>query len=178
MVIGKTPPRDDPSAWGGIHPWVKISDMTDGLITVTSETLSDKGYAICKGRLLAKGTLLYSFKLTIGKTAFAGVDLITNEAIAGLTPKHNEISMAYLQRALEMVDTTEYIGTAAKGKTLNKRTLCVLPIPLPPFEEQRRIVARLDAEMAVADRVVRAAMGEAEAAGALGGALLRGVVGG
>ncbi len=177
IVIGKTPPRDDPGAWGGIHPWVKIADMTSDPITVTSETLSDEGYELCKGRLLAKGSLLYSFKLTIGRTAFAGMDLITNEAIAGLLPKHDAISMSYLRRALETVDTTEYIGTAAKGKTLNKRTLSVLPIPLPPLGEQRRIVARLDARTAVAERIVRAARGEAEAAGALGGALLRGAFG-
>lgn len=173
IVIGKTPPRDDPAAYGGIHPWVKIADMANDPIITTSETLSDKGYAMCKGRLLARGTLLYSFKLTIGKTAFAGVDLITNEAIAGLTAKREEVFMPYLQRALGMVDVTEYIGAAAKGKTLNKRTLSVLPIPLPPLDEQRRIVARLDERMAAAERAVRAARATAEAAAALSASLLR-----
>lgn len=67
-------------------------------------------------------------------------------------------------------------GTAGQQR-VPKRFLENLPIPLPPLEEQRRIVARLDARMAVAERVVRAAMGEAEAAGALGGALLREAVG-
>ncbi len=147
--------------------------MTNDPIITTSETLSDKGYAMCKGRLLARGTLLYSFKLTIGKTAFAGVDLITNEAIAGLTAKREEVFMPYLQRALGMVDVTDYIGAAAKGKTLNKRTLSVLPIPLPPLDEQRRIVARLDERMAAAERAVRAARATAEAAAALSASLLR-----
>lgn len=174
IVIGKTPPRDNPGAWGGIHPWVKIADMVNDPVTSTSETLSDEGYEICKGRLLAKGTLLYSFKLTIGRTAFAGVDLFTNEAIAGLTVKRErEVSVSYLQRALEMVDTTEYIGVAAKGRTLNKRTLSELPIPVPPLEEQRRIVARLDERMAVAERARVAADRIAEAANSLKISLLR-----
>ena len=39
---------------------------------------------------------LLSFKLSIGKTAIAGKDLYTNEAIAGLIPKTKDLKDDYL----------------------------------------------------------------------------------
>ena len=74
---------------------------------------------------------------------------------------------------IDMMDYADNTGYPSLKKSVVER----IEIPVPPLEEQRRIVARLDARMAVAERVVRAAMGEAEAAGALGGALLREAVG-
>ena len=48
-----------------------------------------------------------------------------------------------------------------------------MAIPLPPLDEQRRIVARLDELMAAAERAQRAAEAQAEAAAAIPAALLR-----
>ena len=174
IVIGKTPSRSDPDAWGGNHPWVKISDMDADVLTRTSETLSDRGAVACRGRLLRKGTLLYSFKLTIGKTAFAGIDLFTNEAIAGLTAKGGVgISMPFMRYMLTVIDATAHTGHAVKGKTLNKRTLAQLSIPLPPLEEQHNLVARFEEQMAAAERLRRETEAQVKAAAAVPSALLR-----
>ncbi len=174
IVIGKTPSRDNPSAWGGPHPWVKISDMDTDLITTTSETLSDEGWQVCRNRLLSTGTLLYSFKLTIGKTAFAGMDLFTNEAIAGLSPKRGkELSMPFIRYALRLTDTSEHSENAVKGRTLNKQSLASLPIPLPSLDEQQRVVDRLEEQVVAADRVQYTASQVVETACALPSALLR-----
>ena len=174
IIIGKTPNRKDPNAWGGSHAWAKISDMDSDIVTQTAEALSDKGSAACSGRLLNKGTLLYSFKLTIGKTAFAGVDLFTNEAIAGLSPKCPEdVSMPFLRYALSIADTSQFTGNAVKGKTLNKRSLALLPIPLPPPNEQQSVVARLNERMAAAERIQRAADQTTLAARVLPSSVLR-----
>ena len=173
LVIGKTPGRNNLKAWGGKHQWAKISDL-DGIVCETEETLSDVGAKICQGRLLKKGTLLYSFKLTIGKTAFAGVDLYTNEAIVGLIPKSDQVvTPPFLNRALSVIDPMEHAGHAVKGKTLNKKTLELIKIPLPPLAEQRRIVAALEAQMAAADGAKRAAVVALNELRNLPGALLR-----
>lgn len=167
IIIGKTPSRNNPRAWGGKHQWAKISDL-DGIVVKTSETLSDEGAKICQGRLLEKGTLMYSFKLTIGKTAFAGTDLYTNEAIAGLVPKKDDlITPTFLYYALSITDPLEYASYAVKGRTLNKKTLPLITIPLPPLSEQQRIVAALEAQMAVAERARNAAEEMLEAVKAL-----------
>lgn len=93
------------------------------------------------------GTLLMSFKLSIGKMAVAGRDLFTNEAIAALTILNsNSMSREYLQYFLSGYDWEA--ATAGdhkvKGKTLNKAKLKELIISFPPLPEQQRIVGILD----------------------------------
>ena len=98
--------------------------------------------------------------------------------LLGVSANESEVHSKWALYWLQSERGYEAIQEKVSGVHLNVGPARTIPIPMPPLEEQRRIVARLDAEMAVADRVVRAARGEAEAAGALGGALLREVVGG
>jgi type I restriction enzyme S subunit len=111
----------------------------------SKEYISDKGAAICK--LVRKGTLLVSFKLTLGRLAFAGRDLFTNEAIAALTiSNEHEISNKFLFYCLTYFDWVKAAenDVKLKGMTLNKAKLKVMPISFPPLPEQQRIVALLD----------------------------------
>jgi type I restriction enzyme S subunit len=152
ITLGKTPPRDDSSQWDPnrttANVWVSIADMTASAgseITDSKEYIADSAAAI--GRLVPKGTLLLSFKLSIGKLAFAGVDLYTNEAIAALhLPEDRRISKRFLYHYLSSVDwvTAAQGNEKVKGATLNKAKLSLMPIPVPPIEEQLRIVALLD----------------------------------
>jgi type I restriction enzyme S subunit len=92
------------------------------------------------------GTLLFSFKLTIGKIAFAGVRLFTNEAIAALPVKPGvELDSTFLALALRVVPLLGGASDAAKGTTLNKDSLSEIQIPVPSLAEQRRIVGRVEA---------------------------------
>ena len=106
---------------------------------------SMKGAAISK--IVRTGTLLASFKLTLGRLAFAGRDLYTNEAIAALTIRdEQELLKEFLFWFLHYFDwdsATEG-DVKIKGKTLNKAKLRGVQVPIPPLAEQRRIVAILD----------------------------------
>ena len=81
--------------------------------------------------------------------------------------------LTFLRYALSAIDPLEHTGHAVKGKTLNKKTLKLLNIPLPPLAEQRRIVAALEAQTAAADVVKRAADDALNGLRELPGALLR-----
>jgi restriction endonuclease S subunit len=90
---------------------------------------------------------MMSFKLSIGKLAFAGTDLYTNEAIAALTVKHPErLSPDFLFHYLSHVDWVSLSAgnEKVKGATLNKAKLAEVAVPVPPLAEQQRIVAKLD----------------------------------
>ena len=144
VQIGRTPPRSDPRYWGGSNPWASISDLNQGLlITRTKEGITEEGAHA--GKLVQPGTVLISFKLSIGKVSIAGIPLYTNEAIAALPIKYpSTLDARYLLRYLESLSLEEGANRAAMGRTLNKKTLSELPIPLPPLDEQRRIAAILD----------------------------------
>lgn len=120
-------------------------------LSVKAEVRDSKEYvsdvAARKMRLVPNGTLLVSFKLTLGRLAFAGRDLYTNEAIASLLDlKETEVQRDYLYWFLNYFDWDKAAAgeDKIKGKTLNKAKLKILPILVPPLEEQKRIVAILD----------------------------------
>ncbi|RMD96499.1 MAG: restriction endonuclease subunit S, partial [Bacteroidetes bacterium] len=125
--------------------------MTDRVVTSSKECITDAAIVDNHARLVKKGTLLMSFKLTIGKLAFAGKDLFTNEAIAAFTIKEqykDSLLSEFLYWALHAIPLEKDATLAVKGKTLNKKKMAVIPIPLPDIVEQRRIVARIEALLA------------------------------
>lgn len=146
IAIGKTPKRSNPRYWGGNNLWATVADLNNGVVTETKEHITDAAVSEeCRNRLVRAGTLLMSFKLSIGKMAFAGRDLYTNEASAAL-PIRDEtvVDKKYLFWCLKVVTLDTEADEAVKGKTLNKEKLKRLQIPLPPLAEQRRIVARIE----------------------------------
>ena len=152
---GRTPSRNDTSFWNsGDYPWVSIADMKDGgLITATKETVSDLAKAIVfKGNPPSAGTLLMSFKLTIGKVSRLGVPAYHNEAIISVHPRIEGMD-AYFFAFLGLFAQGGRTKGAIKGATLNRTSLSALPIPLPPLAEQHRIVAKVDELMALCDEL-------------------------
>jgi type I restriction enzyme M protein len=139
--LGRTPPRKEKSYWElGKYHWVSISDMKDNpIIYDTAEKVSEKAFEkIFKKKIVPKGTLLMSFKLTIGRTAILGVDAFHNEAIISIYPKPN-VDNGFLFYYLPTIDYTLYQDKAIKGQTLNKEKIKKILIPLPPLDEQIKI---------------------------------------
>jgi type I restriction enzyme M protein len=145
FVLGGTPAKKNREYYGGKNLWVNISDMKSKTIEDTQFKLSDKGKEYLKSKEIKKGTLLMSFKLTLGKTAFAGKDLFTNEAICGLIPKDktDENFGEYLYYVLPLVNYTPYAQRASKGLTLNKDLLSTVEVPFPSKSERERIIKSL-----------------------------------
>jgi type I restriction enzyme, S subunit len=152
IELGKTPSRGDATLWdkdrSGSNIWLSIADLPFNLKPVmidSKEYISEKGARLCK--VIPAGTLIVSFKLSIGRLAYTGTDLFSNEAIAALyVEKDIDIAKDYLYWALTNFDWDKAVGSdvKVKGKTLNKAKLKELLIPLPPISEQQRIVAILD----------------------------------
>ena len=152
IELGKTPYRGNPSFWdenrSTNNVWLSIADLLncDGLIVSDSkEYLSNKGAK--NSKIVKSGTLLVSFKLTIGRLAFAGKDLFTNEAIAALTIYYeDEILKNYLFYYFTFFDWDKTTDGEAKikGKTLNKEKLRKILISIPPLQTQQRVISILD----------------------------------
>jgi type I restriction enzyme S subunit len=146
IEVGKTPSRAEPDFWrSGTLPWLSIADMNQGrFLTSTKESVTEAGAKAARMKLVAPGTLLLSFKLSLGKVGIANIPLFTNEAIAALTDLRSDVNTDYMYWALRNADFLGGSDRAAMGNTLNKAKLKEIRIPLPPLPEQRRIAAILD----------------------------------
>ena len=151
IAMGRTPRRLNPAYWGRGYKWLSIADIQSKVVTESKEEITE--LAASKMTIIPKGTLLMSFKLSIGRLCFAGCDLFTNEAICSF--KNLRADAGYLYYALLRTDFSVYGKLAVKGYTLNKESLNLVQIRLPDLLEQAAIAAVLsdmDAEIAALER--------------------------
>ena len=143
LQMGKTPSRDNPSYWNGEYPWVSISDLKGKYISATKEKITTK--ALESGiNKVRKGTVIMSFKLTVGRAAIADCDLYTNEAIMSFVPKPGfDILTDYIYYYLR---GHKWMGAnkAVMGQTLNKKSISENVFAFPPLPVQEQICSLLD----------------------------------
>ena len=143
ITIGGTPSRKNPKYFMGNNLWVSVAEMQGQTITDTEEKITDEAVKASNVKLIPSGTILLSFKLSIGKIAIAGADLYTNEAIAALIPlNHDELLDMYLYYLFKckLIDL-ENVGDKAFGKSLNSAYLKEkVKIPVPPIAVQQQII--------------------------------------
>ena len=144
LQMGRTPDRKDPSLFGGDNIWVSIRDIDGKYIEDSKEHITNEAVIKSGIKLVKKGTVIMSFKLTVGKCAIARKDLYTNEAIMAFNVNKGFIlDSSFLYYYLQGY---RWSGTnkAVMGLTLNKTTISKQKIAIPPIGEQERIVAELD----------------------------------
>lgn len=147
LQMGKTPSRDNLEYWNGEHKWVAIGDLGNAgkYIRNTKECISDAGVAGSGIKPVPAGTVIMSFKLSIGKTAITAEEIYTNEAIMAFVDKKVcPIDVGYIYYLFNGMDWSEGSNRAVMGITLNKATLSQKTINIPDINEQKSVTGVLD----------------------------------
>lgn len=146
IQIGGTPRRDKNEYWNnGKNLWVSVRELNHNYIYDTTEKITDEGVNNSSVKLFNAGTVLFSFKLSIGKTAIVGKSLYTNEAIAGLNTLDNKIlDNKYLYYFLTLHDFENLASGMLGNGSLNKSSLAKIKIPVPSLGKQKEIIKHLD----------------------------------
>ncbi|WP_417809747.1 restriction endonuclease subunit S [Thioclava sp.] len=143
---------------GGI-PTLRCSDVRPGYIeTRTVRKVQEDIEAQYIRTRLEGGEVLINIRGTLGGVAhvpkaLAGYNIAREVAVVPVSEKISAQYIVYLVLSPFFWDHIQgnLRGIAYKG--LNLGTLRALPIPIPPLAEQHRIVAKVDALMAVCDRL-------------------------
>ena len=143
---GGTPSRNEAQFWeNGTIPWLKIADIKDDYVNSSSEFITQKGLENSSAKIFKKGTLLFTIFATLGEVAILNIDASTNQAIVGLTPKKDNYITKFIFFALKNIkNSVNLIGRGATQKNINQTILKNFYIPLPPLDEQERIVKKID----------------------------------
>jgi len=148
--MGATPSTKVPNYWDPPEiVWVTPEDMEKGELNFVASSrrlISSKGLKKIGARLFPKGTVLLSTTATIGKVGVALKPLSANQQISALTCIANDDPLFVAYYLLSLGERgLRRLGGTATATHINQTNLRLLPIPLPPLEEQRRIVAHLQA---------------------------------
>ena len=142
--IGRTPPRKQPQWFSSSHgmKWVSIKDMgnTGKYISQTNELLTMDAISKFNIPIIPAGTLLMSFKLTVGRLGFTKYDMCSNEAIAQLPIKAPDIvDKNYLYYYLKNFNFDSLSSTSSIATAVNSKTVKNISVNLPPLDQQKKI---------------------------------------
>ena len=149
---GTTPSKNFPELFNGPVPFIKPADISSSGIDYSNESLSQLG-ADDFGRVAPNGSLLMVCIGTIGKSNLITRPCSFNQQINSLTPC-KYVDSKYLLAACR---SRYFIGAAWAKSTsttialINKGNWCEIPIPLPPFEEQKQIALKSEQLMKLVD---------------------------
>lgn len=135
ITIGKTPSRAE-KQWftnsGEGTPWISISDMGEvGVFAFYSkEDLTADAILRHNMKIVPKGTILVSFKLTIGRVVITGADMCTNEAIAHFYID-NDLDRAYTYCYLKNFEYDSLGNTSSISKAINSKIIKSMPFIMP-----------------------------------------------
>ena len=146
IQIGRTPPRKE-FQWfntGATNDftWVSIKDLGDcnKYINSSSETISCVGQKKFNIPIVKAGTILLSFKLTVGRVAIATKDLLTNEAIAQLPIKDpSKVDRDFLYYYLLRFPWSTLGSTSSIATAINSKIIKEMEVELPDIITQRKI---------------------------------------
>ena len=144
IKIGRTPPRKQPQWFSESHgiKWVSIKDMgnTGKYISQTSEFLTADAIKKFNIPIIPAGTLLMSFKLTVGRLGFTEYDMCSNEAIAQLPIRDPDIvDKNYLYYYLKNFNFGSLSSTSSIATAVNSKTVKNISVNLPPLDQQKKI---------------------------------------
>ena len=147
IITGNTPSKKENSFWENKDIFfVKPDDLSQGRHLSFSKECIDKR-AIKKVRMLPKNTTLICCIGSIGKVAYSEVESCSNQQINSLVAKENCVYPLYNYYLVNSVFFQSQMlenSSATTISILNKSTTEKLFFPLPPLNEQKRIVEKLD----------------------------------
>jgi type I restriction enzyme S subunit len=142
--IGGTPNTSILDYWNGEYNWVSVKELHGNVINDTEKKITKKGIENSSVKLIKKGSIMMSFKLSIGKFGIAGKDMYCNEAIMFFNHE-NDIVKKYVMYCLRIIPIEEKLLNGNMGNgSLNKKTLGEIKIPDLSKSHQEEIVEFLD----------------------------------
>lgn len=159
VTSGGTPSRTDPNYWHGDIPWIKTGELLDADIYQAEEYISSVGLENSSAKLFPIDTVLvalYGQGQTRGRTGRLMIEAATNQACCAILPQKDVLDARFVQywiRSLYTQMRENAFGGAQPN--WNGQTIKNIEIVLSPLDEQRRIVAHLDALQVRVDTLKR-----------------------
>lgn len=147
VVGGSTPKSKEPSYWDGDIPWIAVSDLTgyeEKFIERGARLITQAGYDSCPTALMPAGAVLFSSRAPIGYVAIAANDVCTSQGFKSFV-LNDEVIPDFVYWWLHTArPLAEAMAGGTTFKELSGKAARQIPIPIPPLDEQRTIVAAVD----------------------------------
>ena len=146
IVTGSTPPKDNVDYYGGSIPFYKPTDLEQGINTIeASDSLTELGFSVSR-QLPEQSILVTCIGATIGKTGLIQKRGTCNQQINAIISNNMVLPEYLYYTCISGYMQSEIIGRASATTLpiLNKNKFSEIPIPVPPIQEQQRIISKIE----------------------------------
>ena len=159
LRTGATPSRDRADFFGGDIPWLVSGDVNQGEIFACEGRITQLGMDSSNCKWLPPGAVLMALNgqgRTRGTVALLRIPATCNQSLVAIIPVRDDCLLPeYLfwnlrSRYHQLRGLT---GEEGDRRGLNMRIISCLTLPLPPLDEQHRIVTKVGELMALCDQL-------------------------
>lgn len=150
IVGGGTPSTGIASYWDGDINWYSPAEIADQIFVRSSQRkITQEGYDNCSARMLPIGTVLFTSRAGIGKTAILVTEGCTNQGFQSIVPRKGKLDSYFIfARTDELKAYGECVGAGSTFVEVSGKQMADMNLMMPPtIEEQKMIGAyfrRLD----------------------------------
>jgi type I restriction enzyme S subunit len=158
VINGGTPKSEQTEYWNGEIFWITPKDMgkLDNIyVSNTIRKITQLGLERSSAKVIPQNSIILSTRAPIGHLAINQVPMATNQGCRGLIPTSDldtKLLFYFLKLNIQLLND---LGTGTTFKELSSNSLKGIKIPVPPLDEQKRIVAILDEAFEGIDQAIR-----------------------
>lgn len=129
----------------GDVPWLLTGDLNDSYINHTNKFITKKALQDTSVSLKPKGSVLIAmYGATIGKLGILNIEATTNQACCACIPFHGVYNKFLFYFLMSHKNNFIKQGEGGAQPNISRVKIVKTVFPLPPLEEQHRIVEKLD----------------------------------
>lgn len=142
IVGGGTPSTSKNEYWDGEIDWYAPAEITNQIYVDSSERkITSEGFNNCSAKMLPIGTILFTSRAGIGKTAILSKEACTNQGFQSIVPHVNELDSYFIfSRSEELKRYGETVGAGSTFVEVSGKQMSKMPLLMPPtMGEQKKI---------------------------------------
>lgn len=151
---GGTPNKSSKEFYeGGTIPWLMSGEVGSRDITNAKNCITVAGLAGSSAKLFPSGSVLVAmYGATAGEAGILRFEAATNQAVCAILPSKNHIPEYLYYYLLHAKQELVALAVGNAQPNISQAKIKTTLVPLPPLEEQKRIVAVLDQAFTALDR--------------------------
>ena len=155
---GTTPLKSNSKYYeNGIYNWVRTTDLNNATLSSCEIKVSQTALEECRLSIIPHNSVcvaMYGGAGTIGKNALIDFDTTINQSVCAIHP-NGFVNMKYVQIYLHFYRPFWMLKASGSRQDPNINQIIIknAVIPIPPFAEQKRIVARVEELLALCDQL-------------------------
>ena len=142
IVGGGTPSTGNQSYWEGDIDWYAPAEIADQIYANSSQKkITSLGYENSSAKMLPPGTVLFTSRAGIGKTAILTRKACTNQGFQSIVPHRGELDSYFIfSRTEELKRYGELVGAGSTFVEVSGKQMAVMELMMPPTMREQKTI--------------------------------------